>query len=445
MPRVLVSCVIPFSYSNGYSKAVRFHNLVNRFSVSLPQFCCSPADVDRQIWAGSKLCYTTNASYYRARFFHSNCVVQSPSLFSVMKKKKNPFLQGISDLMYGTRVDEEVLQSLEDALYGSDVGLTTTKYLISKIRAAAVNDEEDPKSLQYYLRNEILSLLTESQKFVNHKIRPLNKQKLPTVLLIIGVNGSGKTTTVGKLVRKYKKHGRKILLAAADTYRAAAVDQLAKWAEQTNVPIVVPVVTTTTTSTGSTINLDKSKDPKSVVSVPPLSSSAIVHDSTNYTRNVFHESKTSVEIKRDNNAESVVFNAIRQAQGSSPPSDLVIIDTAGRFHSNAVFMSELRRIYKMCSKARKHAPDHVWLIIDATSGLNSIIQARAFVKNVPVNGVILTKLDSNAKAGVILTIAKELRLPIVWTGVGEKLRHLKPFDVESYIEAIIGPINTSTD
>ncbi len=264
-------------------------------------------------------------------------------------------------------IDVETVEALEEALISADVGVAATGRIIEAVRAR----RERGESLRELVKAEILSILRAADVAAGNGHRP-------HVVMIVGVNGTGKTTTVGKLARLIKDSGRSPLICAADTFRAAAVEQLEIWAHRAGVDII-------RARTGA--------DPA-----------------------------------------AVVFDAI--AAGKARSRDVVIVDTAGRLHTRVNLMSELDKIRRIASREVDGAPHEVLLVLDATVGQNGLAQAREFMAVAGVNGIVLTKLDGTAKGGIVVAIANDLKLPIRYVGVGEAIEDLIPFSPEEYVEAL---------
>jgi fused signal recognition particle receptor len=278
----------------------------------------------------------------------------------------------IATILGATEITDETWDELEALLIRADVGVETTIDVLDSMEDR-VNREGVIKSteLQIALINELKSRLDQPEY-------PDFNQK-PRVVLIVGVNGSGKTTTIAKLAHHYSLEGKKVLLGAADTYRAAAVDQLVIWAERLNVPII--------------------------------------HG------------------QPGGDAGAVAYDTIQAA--ISRKVDVVLIDTAGRLHTRYNLMEELKKVYRVINKSFPGAPHAVWLVMDATTGQNAIHQARAFKEAVNVTGVILAKLDSSSRGGMVFAIQKELGLPILFAGLGEKPGDLEPFNSDAFIQGIL--------
>lgn len=289
---------------------------------------------------------------------------------SLQKTRETTFGK-IANLFGATEIDDQTFDDLEELLIQADVGVKTTLDLVDT--AIEKTDElglTRTSQLESLLKEELSNLLFEA-------VEPDFSQK-PTVIIVAGVNGSGKTTSIGKLAARYKKMGKSVLLVGADTYRAAAADQLEIWAERVGVPII----------TGQ-----QNSDPG-----------------------------------------AVTFDGIRAAIARE--IDIVLIDTAGRLHTRYNLMEELKKVYRVAEKALPGAPHHSWIVIDTTTGQNALNQAEAFGKAVNLNGAILTKLDSSAKGGMVFAIKDQLDLPVIYAGLGEKIEDLQLFDKNSFIDSI---------
>jgi fused signal recognition particle receptor len=289
---------------------------------------------------------------------------------SLQKTRETTFGK-IANLFGATEIDDQTFDDLEELLIQADVGVKTTLDLVDT--AIEKTDElglTRTSQLESLLKEELSNLLFEA-------VEPDFSQK-PTVIIVAGVNGSGKTTSIGKLAARYKKMGKSVLLVGADTYRAAAADQLEIWAERVGVPII----------TGQ-----QNSDPG-----------------------------------------AVTFDGIRAAIARE--IDIVLIDTAGRLHTRYNLMEELKKVYRVAEKALPGAPHHSWIVIDTTTGQNALNQAEAFGKAVNLNGAILAKLDSSAKGGMVFAIKDQLDLPVIYAGLGEKIEDLQLFDKNSFIDSI---------
>jgi fused signal recognition particle receptor len=271
------------------------------------------------------------------------------------------------------QIDPAVLDEIEKVLLTADIGVKTSQKLLGEMRASLSRQElTDSAAIWAFLRRRTLEILSFDTTAVKWD------QARPFVLLIIGVNGSGKTTTIGKLAAKLMADGKKVVLGAGDTFRAAAVEQLAVWADRVKAPIV--------------------------------------------------------RGKEGADPSSVLFDAVKRA--STDGHDVVIADTAGRLHTKVDLMEELQKVRRVIGKAAPGAPHETWLVIDSTSGQNAIAQAQIFTKAMAVSGIVLTKLDGTAKGGVILGIADELQIPVRYVGIGERVEDLRPFDAEEFVEAL---------
>ncbi len=304
---------------------------------------------------------------------------EKESLNEGLQKTKEGFLSKITKAIAGkSTVDEEVLDNLEDALVSADVGVDTTIAIIERIEKRVSEDKYVTTSdLNRLLQEEIESMLATSSEdsYKNFEIPPGKK---PYVILVVGVNGVGKTTTIGKLAHNYKKAGKSVLLGAADTFRAAAVDQLTIWSERVGVPIVKQAM-------GS--------DPG-----------------------------------------AVAFDAVQSAV--SRKSDVVLIDTAGRLHNKAHLMEELSKIKRVITKIIPDAPHEVILVLDGSTGQNAVEQAKQFTSATEVSSIIITKLDGTAKGGVVLAIANQFKIPVKYIGVGEKIDDLIVFDKHEFVDTL---------
>jgi fused signal recognition particle receptor len=279
----------------------------------------------------------------------------------------------LAGILGATEITEAVWEELEALFIQADLGLETTEAIIESIQNSV-------KSKGLTRTSELRSLMESELRTRLDAVPLLDFSANPFIILLVGVNGSGKTTTAAKLGRRFTDGGKRTLLVAADTFRAAAVDQLQVWAERLDLPIVAG-------QTGS--------DPG-----------------------------------------AVVFDGIQSA--ISKGFELVLVDTAGRLHTRYNLMEELKKVYRVCGKALAGAPHAVWLVLDATTGQNALIQARAFKEAVGVTGIILAKLDSSARGGMAFAIQKELGLPILFAGLGEKPEDLTVFDPDAFVKGIIG-------
>jgi fused signal recognition particle receptor len=304
---------------------------------------------------------------------------QKEALDQGLKKTKEGFFSKLTKAIAGKdKVDEEVLDELEEALVGADVGIDTTVAIINRIEARAAKDKYiGTTQLNTLLQEEIMGMLTDAptNDFETFDI-PANKK--PYVILVVGVNGVGKTTTIGKLAYNFKKNGKNVILGAADTFRAAAVDQLTIWSERVNVPIV---------------KKEMGSDPS-----------------------------------------SVAFDAVQS--GLAKEADVVIIDTAGRLHNKSYLMDELGKIRRVIAKKLPDAPHEVLLVLDGSTGQNALEQAKHFTAATDVTAIAITKLDGTAKGGVVLAIANQFKIPVKYIGVGEKMEDLQIFNKAEFVDSL---------
>ena len=296
-----------------------------------------------------------------------------------LQKTKEGFLAKITKAVVGkTTVDSEVLDNLEEALVTADVGIDTTVEIINRIEKRVKQDKYiNTSELNHILQQEIELMLADANDDA-YKNFAIPAGKKPYVILVVGVNGVGKTTTIGKLAHNYKKAGHEVILGAADTFRAAAVDQLTIWSERVGVPIVKQAM-------GS--------DPS-----------------------------------------SVAFDTVKSALAKN--SDIVIIDTAGRLHNKAYLMDELTKIRRVIAKVIPDAPHEVMLVLDGSTGQNAIEQAKQFTAATNVNALAITKLDGTAKGGVVLAIAHQFKIPVKFIGVGEGINDLLIFDKHEFVDSL---------
>jgi len=277
-----------------------------------------------------------------------------------------------------SRVDEEVLDNLEEILVSSDVGVSTTLKIISRIEARVARDKYlGTSELNKILKEEIAALLSENG---NNEVVGFDfaKRETPYVIMVVGVNGVGKTTTIGKLAHQFKMAGKSVLLGAADTFRAAAVDQLTIWSQRVDVPLV---------------SQGMGADPA-----------------------------------------SVAYDTLKSAVASK--ADVVIIDTAGRLHNKINLMNELTKIRNVMKKVIPDAPHEILLILDASTGQNAIEQARQFTAATEVNALALTKLDGTAKGGVVIGISEQFKVPVKYIGIGEKKEDLQLFNKVEFVDSL---------
>jgi fused signal recognition particle receptor len=301
------------------------------------------------------------------------------SLNKGLEKTKESLLKKISRAVAGkSRVDDEVLDNLEEVLISSDVGVETTLRIIERIQKRAASEKFlNTAELNQLLKSEIANLLAEN-KSIETELLPERKDGNPYVIMVVGVNGVGKTTTIGKLAYLYKNAGKSVVIGAADTFRAAAVDQITIWAERVGVPIV-----------------------KQQMGADPA---------------------------------SVAFDTLTSAKANN--ADVVIIDTAGRLHNKINLMNELSKIKMVMQKVIPNAPHEVLLVLDGSVGQNAFEQAKQFTKSTEVTALALTKLDGTAKGGVVIGISDQFKIPVKFIGVGEKVTDLQIFDRFEFVDSL---------
>lgn len=299
------------------------------------------------------------------------------SLDQGLAKTKENLFKRISRAVAGkSKVDDEVLDELEESLIAADVGVETTLRIIDRIQKRAAEEKYlNTSELNNILKSEILGLLAENTS--NTQVDPNNIPR-PFVIMVVGVNGVGKTTTIGKLAYMFKNQGKKVLLGAADTFRAAAVEQLTIWADRVDVPII-----------------------KQQMGADPA---------------------------------AVAFDTLNSAKSND--FDVVIIDTAGRLHNKVNLMNELSKIRRVMQKVIPDAPHEVLLVLDGSTGQNAFAQAREFTSATDVTAIALTKLDGTAKGGVVLGISDQFKIPVKYIGVGEKMTDLQIFDRVAFVESL---------
>jgi fused signal recognition particle receptor len=307
--------------------------------------------------------------------------VQKETLDQGLEKTKQTFFSKITRLLVGkSRVDQDVLDDLEELLITADVGVETTLKIIDRIEARVSKDRViNSEELNHILRDEIIALLEENAANFEGQLKvdkPADGN--PYVLMVVGVNGVGKTTTIGKLAYQMKQAGLKVVLGASDTFRAAAVDQLIIWSERVGVPIV---------------QQGMGADPA-----------------------------------------SVAFDALQSAKAQG--ADVVIIDTAGRLHNKVNLMQELSKIKRVMDKVVPNAPHEILLVLDGSTGQNAYEQAKQFAQATDINALAVTKLDGTAKGGVVIGISDQMKIPVKYIGVGEKMEDLQLFDRKAFVETL---------
>ncbi|HLL23033.1 MAG TPA: signal recognition particle-docking protein FtsY [Kofleriaceae bacterium] len=287
-----------------------------------------------------------------------------------LAKTRGGFVARIGKLFGKKKIDAATVDELEEVLFTADIGPRAADRIFQSVKKGLNKDElEDADKIWAQIRRT-------SKEIVNVDAKPFAMAQKPFVLLVLGVNGVGKTTTIGKLANKWAQEGKKVLLAAGDTFRAAATEQLEEWGKRADVPVV-----------------KGSKDPS-----------------------------------------AVIFDAIKR--GVEEQYDVVICDTAGRLHSNVGLMDELKKVRRVCEKALPGSPHETWMVLDATTGQNAISQAKTFKSDMEITGIVLTKLDGSAKGGVVLGICDELKVPVRYVGIGEKIGDLRPFDPVAFVDAL---------
>ena len=298
-----------------------------------------------------------------------------------LEKTKQSFFSKITRALVGkSKVDDEVLDNLEDILISSDVGVATTLKIIKRIEERVSRDKVvGTAELNGILRDEISALLEENNSNQNCQLEiTVPSDGNPYVIMVVGVNGVGKTTTIAKLAHQFKKSGKKVVLGAADTFRAAAVDQLIIWAERVGVPIV---------------QQGMGADPA-----------------------------------------SVAFDTLESAKSQN--ADVVIIDTAGRLHNKVNLMNELSKIKRVMEKIIPDAPHEILLVLDGSTGQNAFEQAKQFAETTAINALAVTKLDGTAKGGVVIGISDQMKIPVKYIGVGEKMEDLQLFDRKVFVDSL---------
>jgi fused signal recognition particle receptor len=292
-----------------------------------------------------------------------------------LKRSSSKLTTGIADIFTKRRLDDDALEEFEDLLITSDLGVTTAAKLGAELSRTRFDKEVEPAEIQEFIASEVAKILEPVAKPL-----VIDAGKKPHVILVVGVNGSGKTTTIGKLAKTYRDQGLKVMMAAGDTFRAAAVEQLKVWGERTGCPVIA----------------------------------------------------------RDTGADAagLAFDAIDQAQREG--YDLLLIDTAGRLQNKAHLMDELKKIVRVIQKRDQAAPHDTLLVLDATTGQNAHSQVEVFSEATSVTGLIVTKLDGTAKGGVVVALAEKFGKPVHAIGVGESAEDLRPFDAKSFARSLAG-------
>ncbi|MBK7534631.1 MAG: signal recognition particle-docking protein FtsY [Myxococcales bacterium] len=294
-----------------------------------------------------------------------------------LEKTRGGFVAKLGRLFGKKKIDASILSELEEVLFTADIGPRAADNIFQSVKAALSKDDLTDSDKVWAAIREA------SAKIVAVDAPALDlERKHPFVILVLGVNGVGKTTTIGKLADKYARSGKRVLLAAGDTFRAAATEQLEEWGRRAEVPVV--------------------------------------------------------KGKPNGDPSAVIFDAIKR--GIEEDFDIVICDTAGRLHSNAGLMDELKKVRRVADKAMPGCPHETWMVLDATTGQNAIAQAKTFKADMEITGIVLTKLDGSAKGGVVLGICDELQVPVRYIGVGEKIDDLRPFDARGFVDALYGDV-----
>lgn len=290
-----------------------------------------------------------------------------------LAKTRGGFVAKLGKLFAKKQIDAATVDELEEVLFTADIGPRAADRIFQSVKSGlSKTDLEDADKIWSQIRRT-------SREIVAIDAPPLDlNSKKPFVILVLGVNGVGKTTTIGKLATKWKDEGKRVLLGAGDTFRAAATEQLEEWAKRANVDIV--------------------------------------------------------KGKPQGDPSSVIFDAIKK--GVDEKYDIVLLDTAGRLHSNSGLMDELKKVRRVCEKAMPGSPHETWMVLDATTGQNAISQAKTFKADMEITGIVLTKLDGSSKGGVVLGICDELKVPVRFVGVGEKKEDLRPFDPAAFVDAL---------
>ncbi len=295
------------------------------------------------------------------------------SLSDGLAKTRKSISEKLGTLVLGEKIDEHYLDELEEALIASDVGMETASLVLKDLKERFKRKE---LSTQDEVKDRLKQILCE---ILSKHAAALSVNTSPSVVLVVGVNGTGKTTTIGKLASRLQAQGKKVILAAGDTFRAAASEQLSIWGERTGIPV---------------IRHQEGADPA-----------------------------------------AVVFDAVSAAKARS--ADVLIVDTAGRLHTKSNLMEELKKVKRVLARELPGAPHETLLVLDGNTGQNSLVQAKMFHEAVGVTGLVLTKLDGTSKGGIVFAISKELPIPVKFIGIGEAIEDLRPFDPKEFVDAIL--------
>lgn len=312
---------------------------------------------------------------------HDTTTQESRGFFSKLKsglsRTRKQFSKGIANLLLGKKsIDPELLENLETLLLGADIGIEVTDQIIESLTDQMKRRElKDGAALHQALHRHLNSLLVPCEQAM-----PFNTpEQGPTVILMIGINGAGKTTTIGKLAHQFSSHGQKVMLAAGDTFRAAAIEQLQSWGQRANIPVIAQ--------------------------------------------------------QQGSDSASVIYDAYASAKAKG--IDVLIADTAGRLHTQDNLMAELEKVTRVLKKLDASAPHEVMLVLDASIGQNALSQATQFHQSIGVTGLTITKLDGTAKGGIVFAIANALKLPIRYIGIGEGIEDLRPFSATDFVDALL--------
>lgn len=322
-----------------------------------------------------KLHKSTLMSFLKNLFGSKHKKESSGLLYTPIHKKENNFWTKISNLFsYDTIVSEDLLEQIEEILITADIGMETTSKILAQVekKASSLHSQDDWKKL---LQEELLAILQPVQEKKYIIDMPQDK---PYIVMVVGINGSGKTTSIGKLAHQFKERGHHVIVGAADTFRAAAIEQLSVWAERSGVPIV---------------KRQQGDDPS-----------------------------------------AVAFDTVQSAVAKN--MDIVLIDTAGRLHNKTQLMEELSKMQRVISKAKTNAPHEILLVVDGSTGQNALEQVKHFAQATTLSGIIITKMDGTAKGGIVFAIADQTKIPIQYIGIGEGINDLVEFDAENFVNSI---------
>ena len=360
------------------------------------------------------------------------------------KTKQNVFNKLARAVAGKSQVDDDVLDNLEEALISSDVGVDTTLKIIGRIEARVARDKYVSTSeLHNILKDEIASLLTENKSEDNDNW-DLPTDHRPYVVLVVGVNGVGKTTTIGKLAYQFKAAGKKVYLGAADTFRAAAVEQISIWGERVGVPVVRQQMgsdpasvafdtlqSAKATTIGKLAYQFKAAGKKVYLGAADTFRAAAVEQISIWGERV---GVPVVRQQMGSDPASVAFDTLQSAKANG--ADVVLIDTAGRLHNKVGLMNELKKIKDVMKKVEPSAPDEVLLVLDGSTGQNAFEQAKQFAAVTQITSLAVTKLDGTAKGGVVIGISDQLKVPVKYIGLGEKMEDLQLFNRREFVDSL---------